>query len=58
MSKGLIFGYTISKLFDRGIIEMVGPYGLSVSAYKAANNLSNLDSGVITTLLYFDETPR
>ena len=49
VSKGLIFGYTISKLFDRGIIEMVGPYGLSVSAYKAANNLSNLDSGVITT---------
>ena len=36
---------------------MVGPYGLSVSIYKTANNISNLDSGVITTLLYFDETP-
>jgi NADH-ubiquinone oxidoreductase chain 5 len=28
---------------------MVGPYGLSVSIYKTANNISNLDSGVITT---------
>ena len=28
---------------------MVGPYGLSVSIYWAANNISNLDSGVITT---------
>ena len=49
ISKGLIYGYTISKLFDRGIIEMVGPYGLSVSVNKTANNISTLDSGVITT---------
>ena len=49
ISKGLEYGYTISKLFDRGIVEMVGPYGLSVSIYKTANNISNLDSGVITT---------
>ena len=49
ISKGLEYGYTISKLFDRGIVEMVGPHGLSVSIYKTANNISNLDSGVITT---------
>ena len=28
---------------------MVGPYGLSVSIYKTANNISKLDSGIITT---------
>jgi NADH-ubiquinone oxidoreductase chain 5 len=49
ISKGLEYGYTISKLFDRGIVEMVGPYGLSVSIYKTANNISKLDSGIITT---------
>jgi NADH-ubiquinone oxidoreductase chain 5 len=54
ISKGLKFGYTISKLLDRGFIEMVGPYGLSIKFYNLANNISNLDTGIITTYaIYF-----
>ena len=49
ISKGLNYGYSISKLLDRGILEMVGPYGLSNSVYNTANNISKLDTGMITT---------
>jgi len=54
ISKGLKLGYTISKLLDRGFIEMVGPYGLSIKFYNLANNISKLDTGIITTYaIYF-----
>ena len=49
INKGLELGYTISKVLDRGIIEMVGPYGLSQTLTKTGNNISKLDTGVITT---------
>ena len=49
ISKGLQFGYTLSKEMDRGILEMVGPYGLSHSVYNSANQISKLDTGHITT---------
>jgi len=48
-SNGFKFGYSISKLIDRGVIELVGPFGLSNSIYKLAKDISKLDSGVITT---------
>jgi len=49
ISKGLQLGYNISKFFDRGIIEMVGPYGLSKTLNLTAKNISQLDTGIITT---------
>ena len=49
INKGLELGYTISKVLDRGIIEMVGPYGLSHTLTNTGKNISNLDTGVITT---------
>ena len=49
INKGFKLGYAISKQIDRGVIELVGPYGLSNSIVKTAKNISNLDSGVITT---------
>ena len=49
INKGLELGYSISKVLDRGIIEMVGPYGLSQTLTKTGKNISKLDSGVITT---------
>src|SRR6201992_88201 len=50
----LQLGYTISKVIDRGIIELLGPQGLSNIFSKTGNNISKLDSGVITTYaLYF-----
>ena len=49
ISKGLNFGYTISKVLDRGIIEVVGPFGLSHILQNTGNKIANLDTGVITT---------
>lgn len=49
INKGLNLGYTISKVLDRGIIEMVGPYGLSQTFFNTGKNISKLDTGVITT---------
>nr|YP_009498166.1 NADH dehydrogenase subunit 5 [Lactifluus volemus]AWX52873.1 NADH dehydrogenase subunit 5 [Lactifluus volemus] len=49
INKGLKSGYTISKVLDRGIIEIVGPYGLSYIFTNTGKNISKLDTGVITT---------
>lgn len=49
ISGSLKTGYTISKLLDKGIIELIGPFGLTEGSYLASSNLSKLDSGVITT---------
>ena len=46
---GLQFGYTISKVLDRGVIELVGPYGLSNTLSNTGFNISKLDTGVVTT---------
>ena len=46
---GLKLGYIVSKVLDRGVIELVGPYGLSNVLTKTGLNISNLDTGVITT---------
>jgi len=33
---------------------MVGPYGLSIKFYNLANNISKLDTGIVTTYaVYF-----
>jgi NADH-ubiquinone oxidoreductase chain 5 len=49
ISNGLKLGYTISKEIDRGVIELLGPYGLSNYFSKTAMNLAKLDTGIITT---------
>lgn len=49
ISGGLKFGFTISKLLDKGIIELIGPFGLTEGSYSASYSLSKLDTGVITT---------
>nr|WRO45329.1 NADH dehydrogenase subunit 5 [Russula virescens] len=46
---GLNLGYKISKVLDRGIIEMIGPYGLSHTLTNTGKNISKLDTGIITT---------
>nr|YP_009649348.1 NADH dehydrogenase subunit 5 [Rhizopogon vinicolor]QDA23265.1 NADH dehydrogenase subunit 5 [Rhizopogon vinicolor] len=42
-------GYTISKVLDRGVIELLGPYGLASALSNTAINIAKLDTGVITT---------
>ena len=49
INSGLELGYIISKILDRGIIEMVGPHGLSQTLTNTGKNISKLDTGVITT---------
>jgi NADH-ubiquinone oxidoreductase chain 5 len=49
ISCGLKLGYIISKIFDRGIIELVGPYGLSSILTDTGINISKLDTGIVTT---------
>src|SRR4029077_10835686 len=49
ISAGLLTGNTISKVLDRGVIELVGPYGLASVLENTANNIAKLDTGVITT---------
>ena len=46
---GLQLGYTISKVLDRGVIELVGPYGLSNTLTNTGINIGKLDTGVVTT---------
>ena len=49
IGKGLNLGYVISKVLDRGVIETVGPYGLSTLFQNTGLNIAKLDTGVITT---------
>ncbi|KAI8574920.1 hypothetical protein K450DRAFT_181574 [Umbelopsis ramanniana AG] len=47
LSKLLNFGYTTNKTLDRGVIELVGPYGL-VNVFKnASTKITTLDTGFI-----------
>ena len=46
---GLRLGYNISKILDKGVIEVVGPHGLSSAFTKTGLNVAKLDSGVVTT---------
>jgi len=48
-SVGLQLGYIISKVIDRGVIELLGPQGLSNIFTNTGYNISKLDTGVITT---------
>jgi len=54
VSAGLQLGYLISKQIDRGIIELLGPYGLANIFTNTGINIAKLDTGIITTYsLYF-----
>jgi NADH-ubiquinone oxidoreductase chain 5 len=46
---GMKLGYKISKELDRGVIEVVGPYGISNVLTNTGANVAKLDTGVITT---------
>lgn len=45
---GLGLGYILSKVLDRGVIELVGPYGLEKSLTKGSQNIARLDTGNLT----------
>lgn len=50
----LQLGYIISKVLDRGMIEMVGPHGLTTGFTSGSKNIAKLDTGNLTSYaLYF-----
>lgn len=45
----LQLGYIISKVVDRGFIELVGPHGVSLSMTYSSHNLTKFDTGNLTS---------
>lgn len=45
----LNLGSVLLKVIDRGIVELLGPFGLEKSFFKLSKTISNLNSGVITS---------
>lgn len=48
MYKSLTTGYNISKVLDRGIIELMGPQGIGSSLHSSSENMAKLDTGNLT----------
>lgn len=46
---GLRLGHIISKVIDRGVIELVGPFGLSNALTNTGRNIASYDTGIITS---------
>lgn len=49
INKALGLGLVTSKILDRGLIEKVGPFGLTDSFYNTSRQLASLDTGVVTS---------
>ena len=47
--KGLDLGLITSKVLDRGIIEKIGPFGLTNLSYNASQQVASVDTGVVTS---------
>ena len=47
-------GYALTKVIDRGVIEIVGPNGLTNDLTAYSSSLAKLDNSIVTTYaLYF-----
>lgn len=49
INKALSHGLVTSKVLDRGLVEKIGPFGLTGSFYNTSRQLATLDTGVITS---------
>nr|YP_010233347.1 NADH dehydrogenase subunit 5 [Auricularia heimuer]QSX43112.1 NADH dehydrogenase subunit 5 [Auricularia heimuer] len=47
--KSLKYGYYITNVLERGVIEIMGPYGLSNVLFNTGKNISKLDTGIVTS---------
>ncbi|KAI9708689.1 MAG: NADH dehydrogenase subunit 5 [Candelaria pacifica] len=45
----LALGHVISKVLDRGVIELVGPFGLTTGLTSTARLIARYDSGLVTS---------
>lgn len=48
ISKSLQLGLVTANVLDRGVIELLGPAGVTHSLHNASNSLAKLDTGVVT----------
>lgn len=49
INKALGLGLVTSKVLDRGLIEKVGPFGLTDTFYNASRQVATVDTGIITS---------
>ena len=49
IGSGLKLGYVISKVLDRGVIELLGPYGISNMFVNTGLFINKSDTGIVTT---------
>jgi NADH-ubiquinone oxidoreductase chain 5 len=49
----LTFGYVTNKVLDKGVFELLGPYGFPFLFYTAAYRITSLDSGHISHFAMF-----
>lgn len=47
--KSLNYGYFITNVLEKGVFEIMGPHGLSNVLFKTGNNISKLDTGIVTS---------
>ena len=45
----LKLGFFVSNLLERGIFELIGPFGLSDVLYNSGKKISKLDTGIVTS---------
>lgn len=49
VASGLKMGYIVTKVLDRGVIELLGPYGLSSVLINTGVKIGKLDTGIVTS---------
>lgn len=49
IKQGITLGHIISKTLDRGVIELIGPFGLTTSLTITAHQIARYDTGLVTT---------
>ena len=49
INQGFNQSYIISKVLDRGVLEFIGPYGISSLFKDTGYTISKLDTGIVTT---------
>jgi NADH-ubiquinone oxidoreductase chain 5 len=48
LSGGLYLGLLTSKVIDKGVVELLGPYGLSNTLSSTSKSVSYADTGIVT----------
>jgi NADH-ubiquinone oxidoreductase chain 5 len=51
--KGFKLGYKISEELDKGVIELIGPYGITKLLNNISINIAKLDTGLISSYIIY-----